>query len=231
MFQRGIVQNHVEAAQAPLLVLQRMPDDAGYLFGSQGLESEDPAPGEERGVDLKGRVFGGGADEGNGPVLNMGQNHVLLRLVKAVDFVHEEDGAPLVHPLPFLGFGHHPAQVGDTGSDRADRLKVGLGNSGDETGQGGLAAARRPPQNQGGQPVGGDGAAQHPVRPEDVVLADELIKVSGTHPLRQGGVDAGPLLPSKLEQGIGCCHGINTSLAPNPDSHKDCPCPVTRRPT
>ena len=55
------------------------------------LEPDHRAAREERRVDLEVRVLGRRADERDEPVLDRGQQRVLLRLVEAVDLVDEED--------------------------------------------------------------------------------------------------------------------------------------------
>ena len=50
-----------------------------------------------------------------------------------------------------------------------------LGDPGNDVGQGGLAAPRGSPEDEGGkEPVGLDGPAQQASRTDDMVLADEL---------------------------------------------------------
>ena len=84
--------------------------------------------------------------KGDRAVLDVGQDDVLLGLVEAVDFVHEEDGGLAVHPAPVAGLGDDTPQVGDAGGDGADRLEGSLGDCGDEAGESGLTRARRPPR-------------------------------------------------------------------------------------
>ena len=106
-------------------------DDGLDFLRCEALQGEDPAAGEQGRDNLEGRVFGGGADEGNGSVLDVGENDVLLGLVEAVDFVHEQDGGLAVHPAPVAGLGDDAAQVGNPGGDGADRLEGGLRSGGD----------------------------------------------------------------------------------------------------
>jgi hypothetical protein len=69
-------------------------EDLLHLGGAEPLERVDPAAREQRRVDLEGRVLGGGADQHDGALLDVGQERVLLGLVEAVDLVHEQDRAP-----------------------------------------------------------------------------------------------------------------------------------------
>ena len=57
------------------------------------LEEKHPGTGQERGVQLEGRVLGGGADQRDGAVLHHGQEGIELGAVEAVDLVHEEQRA------------------------------------------------------------------------------------------------------------------------------------------
>ena len=147
MVQGGGVNGKGQRSHAALPVGQGIVNNAGNLFGSQGLEGKDPAPGKQRGVHLERGIFRSGPDKNDGAILDMGQNHILLGFVETVDFVNEQDGAPLVHSLAVFGLGRYPAQVGYAGSDGADRLEVGLRYAGYQPGQSSLAAARRPPQD------------------------------------------------------------------------------------
>ena len=67
-------------------------DHAG-LFAGQGQELEDARARDQRADDLEIRVFGGGADQHDRAVFDVGQERILLGLVPAVDLVHEEDGS------------------------------------------------------------------------------------------------------------------------------------------
>jgi hypothetical protein len=91
--QRIIGELHVELAVPALRVRQRLPRDREQVGLGQRLELEDAAAADEGLVDLEVGVLGGRADEDNGAVLDPRQQRVLLRLVEAVDLVHEEDGA------------------------------------------------------------------------------------------------------------------------------------------
>ena len=53
---------------------------------------------EERRVHFEGRILGGRADEHDRARLDVREKRVLLRLVEAVDFVDEQDGAPAALP-------------------------------------------------------------------------------------------------------------------------------------
>jgi len=72
----------------------------------QALEHVDATAGEEGRDDLEGRVLGGRAHQDDRAVLDVREEGVLLRLVEAVDLVHEEHGALGGPREPPLGFRH-----------------------------------------------------------------------------------------------------------------------------
>src|SRR4030065_719522 len=78
----------------------RPPQEDLDLLRREGVQAVDAAAREQGRDDLEGRVLGGGADESDHAVLDVGQDHVLLRLVEAMDLVDEEDGARAVNPPP-----------------------------------------------------------------------------------------------------------------------------------
>ena len=84
--------------QALVLIRQGPAQEDENLCFLEGLEDEDPGPGQQRPDDFEIGVFGGGPDEGDEPFLHVGQQGVLLGLVEAVDFVDEEDGAAAPAP-------------------------------------------------------------------------------------------------------------------------------------
>ncbi|MNY81932.1 hypothetical protein D3C86_2237570 [compost metagenome] len=53
------------------------------------MEHEYLAAGQERRVDLEGRILRRRTDQGDAALLHERQKSILLRLVKAVDFVDE----------------------------------------------------------------------------------------------------------------------------------------------
>ena len=62
-------------------------------------------------IDLEGRVFGGGADKNHRPILDVGEDHVLLRLVEAMNLVDEQDRPPPLHAEAVLSLPNDGAKV------------------------------------------------------------------------------------------------------------------------
>ena len=102
---------------------------------------------QQRGVELERRVLGRGADQGHRAVLDVGQEAVLLGAVEAMDLVDEQQRALAVAAALARGL-EDPAQVGDAGEHRRQRLEMQVGLLGQQAGDRRLAAARRSPQDQ-----------------------------------------------------------------------------------
>ncbi len=77
----------------------------------------------------------------------MGQQGVLLGLVPAVDFIHEQDRAQVVELAPLDGILDHLAQSGDPIQDSREGHEVALGDVSDHHRQGGFASPRRAPKD------------------------------------------------------------------------------------
>ncbi len=114
----------------------------------------------------------------------MGQDRVLLRLVEAVQLVHEKQRAP-ARPPRLLSLRDHLPEVGDSRGDGADLHEARAGGSGQDLGESRLAAARRPPEHDAGQAAGLGQAAQHG---DDLLLADQVLKPPGAEARGKGGV-------------------------------------------
>ena len=83
----------VEVAEAAGRIGEGATDEGFEAGFVEGLEGEDTAAGEQWADDFKAGVFGGGADQGDGAVLDIRKDGVLLGFVEAVDFVDEKDRA------------------------------------------------------------------------------------------------------------------------------------------
>ena len=199
MLQRLPLQDHPQLSQAPLTVRQRPLDDGLNLLGTQALQGEHPGPGQQRPNDLERRVFRGGADESHGAVFHVREYDVLLGLIKTVNLVDEQDGGPPVHAEALPGFGDYTAQVGHARGNGANRLEVRVGGAGHQAGQGGLAAAGGAPQDEGRNLAGGNSPPQDTLRPNNVLLAHELVEAAGAHAVGQGRLPLRPALPFVLK--------------------------------
>ena len=112
---------------------------------SRALRVEDAGAGEEGADDLERWVLGGGADEGDGAVFDVGEDGVLLGLVEAVDLVDKENRflpRIILSALRMLRFAPHKrlragglkgsglgddvAEISDAGGDGGEADEVGL---------------------------------------------------------------------------------------------------------
>jgi hypothetical protein len=206
----GVVRDlDLEAAQPPLAVGQGPAQDQRELRHVQRLQHHHPAPGQQRGVDLEGRVLGGGADEGDVARLDVGEQGVLLPLVVAVDLVDEEHGAAAFVLAAVLRFLQDLPQLLDPREDGAQRLEVGGGDAADDVGQSRLPRAGGAPQDDGGDPVGLDRAAQRRVGAQRFFLAEDLVQRAGAHAIGQRRVG-----PRRVGRGFGRKEEAGASAAP-----------------
>jgi len=134
---------------------------------------------QQRGVELEGRIFRGGADQHHRAVFHHRQKRVLLRAVEAVHLVDEQQCA-LAHLAPRTRRIEHLLQVGDAGKHRRDLFEMQLGGVGEQPRHRGLAGARRSPEHQRPQRARLQHARQRAVGPEDVILADDIRKLART---------------------------------------------------
>ena len=73
----------------PVSVLIQIPQLKNARAGDQGFD------------DFKVWILRRRADQGKGPVFNVGQERILLGFVPAMDFIHKKDGADVVQPSAF----------------------------------------------------------------------------------------------------------------------------------
>jgi len=159
-------------------------DQRGDRLFAQRTQFEDQRPRRQRAVHEHIRIVGGGADQCDGAVLHIGQQHILLRLVETMDLIHEQHRAGSV--LEKFGGLAHRTQPCDIGEHAGGAFKTAEGDPCDHFGERGLAAARRPVKDQVGEPVGLDDAAQQFAGAEDMVLSEHVLQRGGAHAGCQG---------------------------------------------
>ena len=117
------------------------------VFGLQRFEHVYLGAREQGAVDLERRIFGCRADEGQQSAFDEGQERVLLRLVEAVHLVDEQDRmAPRLRQRR-LGARDGIANVLDAGKHRGEGDEIGVERRRHQPRQGGLARARRAPED------------------------------------------------------------------------------------
>src|SRR3954468_24030739 len=77
-------------SKASLFVGQRPAKHNDDLVFGERSQFEDLRPGDEGGIDEEKWIMGGGADEPNRAAFHIRKQHILLRFVKSVDFVNEQ---------------------------------------------------------------------------------------------------------------------------------------------
>ena len=171
-------------AETALGIAERAAQKNDDLVFGQRVQHIDAAARKQRGVDLERRIFGGGADQANAAFLHVRQEGILLRFVEAVNFVDEDDGARAVL-AGAVGIAHHLLDFLDAGEHGGKLDEVGLGDAGDDLGEGGFARARRAPEDHRGRVIALDLHAQRLARPDQVLLADEFIERPRPHAVGQ----------------------------------------------
>ena len=184
----------VDRRLAALAAVERAPQQPLDVRRLQRVQLVDLGAREQRGVDLEVRVLGRRPDERDQPLLDGGQQRVLLRLVEAVDLVEEEDRrapgvAPLARPRDHLA-DLRPPRV-----DGRELLEGGVGVLGGHPRQRRLAGARRAVQDHRVRVAGLDRRAQRRALAEQVLLADEVVERARAHPRRERPADRRRLGP------------------------------------
>ena len=180
-----VVQMDLVLAQPALLVGHGPPEQRLDVVARKRLELEDAAAADQRAVDREERVFGGRADEDHHALFHVGQQHVLLGLVEAVDFVDEQQRPLALGREPVVGRREDFAQFLHAAGDRADLLEMAAAFAGQQPGQRGLARARRTVEDHRAEPIGRQQPAEQFPFAEKVLLADELVERGRPHPRRQ----------------------------------------------
>jgi hypothetical protein len=202
--------------RAARLVLER--DGAHFLLGAgeerfecggvEPVEDEHLAAGEERAVEFEAGVLGGGADEDDRAVFDVGQERVLLGAVEPVDLVDEQHGA--LADLAALPCGAEDfPQVGDPGERRGERLEREVRLLGEEARDRGLAAPGRAPQDRGDGFAARDHPPERRIGGEEVVLADDLGECARAQPVGEG---PRRVLPEQRQCGRRIVHAATLTL-------------------
>ena len=157
--------------QPALLVGERPADDGSDLVVGQRLEPPDAHPRQQRRVDLEVGVLGRRADQRDRPVLDVGEERVLLGLVEAMDLVEEEDAPRAVEVESLLGLGDRGADLDDARHDSGQRREMGADLGREQAGEAGLAGPGRSPQQERREVAAGDPATERAAFTDEVLLA------------------------------------------------------------
>ena len=105
----------------------------------------------------------------------------MLRFIEAVNFVNEKNGGFVAQFLPSIGLFDFSANLGDIRLYTIERLEAGAGAASNDGGEGGLAGSRRAVEDEGGEAVALDGAAEELAFGEDMLLSSHFGEVARTH--------------------------------------------------
>ena len=187
--QRVVIRGDFHCAEAALLVLKRLAQQLRNRLVAQRLQYIHAAARKQCGDDFKRWILRGRANQPDRAPLHVRQKRILLRLVEAVNFVHEQNRAR-VHLRGLLGSGHHLLNLLDAAHHRGKLNKVGLRGLGNNLGQRGFAHARRAPENHRPQLAAPCRFALnlHPqrlARPQQMLLPAILLQRARPHTLGQ----------------------------------------------
>ncbi len=167
----------------------RLGHDGTQVVLGERLQHVHRRARQQRRVDFERGVFGGGADESEQPAFDVRQKGVLLAFIEAVHLVDKDDGALRVQAVAReLGLLHRLADVLHAPQHRADGDELGIERVGHEPRDGGLAHARRAPEDAAVRLAGFEGQAQRHALAQQVLLADHLAQGARAQALGQGRV-------------------------------------------
>ena len=141
------------------LQIEPSPNQGAQVVRRQRVQAPQRGPAQQGRVHLEERILRGGPDEDHQPVLDGGEQHVLLGLGEAVHLVDEEHGALAVLAQAPLGLCHRLADVLHArrrGREGGEMLGRGIGQ---QVGDGRLPGTRGTPQDRRADPVR---LGQHP---------------------------------------------------------------------
>lgn len=133
----------------------------------------------------KKRVFGSSTDEHYRSVLNVGKQHILLRLVEAMNLVDKHDSTAASVASVLLRLGDKLAQLGHTAGNGVDGLELFAGDMRDDLRQRCFAGSRRSVKKYGLQHITLNHAAQRTACAHGALLPYKVAEAFGTHAVSQ----------------------------------------------
>ena len=145
--ERIVVGAQTGGTQTALAIGERRLQDLDHLGLAERAQHVHAAPREQRAVDLERRILGGGADQHDRALLDVGQECVLLRAVEAVDLVDEEDRAAASPRALRLGLRDDLTDLLHAGEHGGKRDEARPGDVGHQRSERRFPRARRAPQD------------------------------------------------------------------------------------
>ena len=112
----------------------------------------------------------------------MRKERVLLCLVEPVDFVDEQQRAPAALGAIAIRRGDDFADFLDAGRHRAEGDEIRVDETGEQSGQRGLAGAGRAPEDHRVERPVLEREPQRAARPQQLILTDQVVERAGPHP-------------------------------------------------
>ena len=171
--------------QAALAVVQRPVEQGEDVGLVERPELEDLAAADQRRNQRKERIGRRRPDETDDALFHVGQQHVLLGAVEAVQFVDEQEGPCPVGCQAVAGRVENCPHLLHAGRGGIQRSELAPGVTGDDLRQCRLAGARRAVEHDGTEPIGFEHPPQQLAFTHEVPLTDELLEVERPHAGRQ----------------------------------------------
>ena len=136
-------------------------------------------------IDFEERVFGSSTDEHYRAVFHVREQHILLRLVEAMNLVDKHDSTAASVASVLLRLGDELAQLGDTAGNGVNGLKLFAGDMRDDLRQRCFACSRRSVKEYGLQYITLNHTAQRTACAHSALLPYKVAEAFGTHAVSQ----------------------------------------------
>ena len=191
----GIVLHPDGRALTLRKLFQGVPQPLLHIRSCQRFEFKHGAAGKQCIIDVKIRVLSGGGDQGHRAVLNALQQALLLLLVQILNLIEVQQDAP--RPGQCADILEHRLDIPRAAGSSVELVQRHAAVLGNDAGHGGLARAGRAVKDHVGDAAALDGAAEHPPRGQQMLLAADFGQRFGAHTLRQRFIHRAfpPVLP------------------------------------
>ena len=151
------------------------------------MQFKNDGSGDQRPIDLKIRIFCGGADKNHRPVFHKGKQIILLSFIKPMDLINKQNGFSGIHASIFFCLPDNFFHVFLSGRGGVDLKEFRLCGSRDHFRQRRLSRPRRAKQEDGTEFIRLDGPVEQLVLPDNVLLPHHFIQCPGTKSGSKGG--------------------------------------------
>ncbi len=201
MGESGRLGKKSHASKPAFVVGDGSPQEFRDLGFRKGCELENTAARDQGRIDGEERIFSGGADQQDQPVLNIRQQDVLLGTVEAMYLVEKQHRTPAAGRKAIAGIIEYRPHFLDSHRRRVELLEMASRVLRDHLGQCGLSRAGRAEKDCRGTPVRFQHTPQQFAWAEKMLLADKLLQCPRPHSHRQRRY-AVQVLPARLGEEI-----------------------------